>query len=57
MTLAPEEQAEFVALVREMRQAQKEYFKTRDRDVLNRSKSLERQVDKAIEAMNAPGLF
>lgn len=47
----------FFALVAEMRQAQKDYFATRDREVLNRSKSLERQVDKQIESINQPGLF
>lgn len=36
---------EFVELVREMRNAQKEYFKTRDKNVLQRSKELERKVD------------
>jgi len=39
----------FVSKVREMRAAQKEYFKTRSYDVLNRSKSLEKEVDKIIE--------
>ena len=48
---------EFVLLVQEMRSAQKEYFATRDRDVLNQSKTLERQVDKALDDMAAPGLF
>jgi uncharacterized protein Yka (UPF0111/DUF47 family) len=36
---------EFVELVREMRNAQKEYFKTRDKNVLQRIKELERKVD------------
>lgn len=36
---------EFIELVREMRNAQKEYFKTRDKNVLQRSKELERKVD------------
>lgn len=36
---------EFIELVREMRNAQKEYFKTRDRGVLLKSKELERKVD------------
>lgn len=35
----------FIELVREMRNAQKEYFKTRDKNVLQRSKELERKVD------------
>jgi len=36
---------DFRALVARMRQAQKNYFKTRDRDFLNLSKELERLVD------------
>lgn len=36
---------EFIELVREMRNAQKEYFKTRDKDVLLKSKELECKVD------------
>lgn len=36
---------EFVKLVYEMRKAQKEYFKTRDKSVLSKSKELERKVD------------
>ena len=36
---------QFIELVREMRNAQKEYFKTRDKDVLLKSKELERKVD------------
>ena len=40
---------EFMQLVREMRKAQKEYFKTRDRDVLAKSKQLEKRVDDEIK--------
>ena len=36
---------EFIELVREMRNAQIEYFKTRDKNVLLKSKELERKVD------------
>lgn len=36
---------EFIELVRGMRNAQKEYFKTRDKSVLLKSKELERKVD------------
>lgn len=36
---------EFIELVNEMRNAQKEYFKTRDKNVLSKSKELERKVD------------
>ena len=43
---------EFIELVREMRNAQKEYFKTRSKDVLNRSKELERKVDTELQSIN-----
>jgi hypothetical protein len=36
---------EFLELVKKMRGAQKEYFKTRNYDVLNKPKHLEKQVD------------
>ncbi|MBQ7570090.1 MAG: hypothetical protein IJT22_04090, partial [Synergistaceae bacterium] len=36
----------FKTLVKEMRYTQKLYFKTRDKRALERSKELERQVDK-----------
>ncbi len=39
---------EFSALVRDMRTAQNDYFKTRSKDALNKSKRLERQVDEAL---------
>lgn len=39
---------EFLSTVARMRQAQKDYFKTKDKNVLERSKSLERMVDKQI---------
>ena len=39
----------FEQLVREMRAAQKKYFKTRDRGVLEESKRLEREVDKYLD--------
>lgn len=41
-------QSEFIALVSQMRIAQQTYFRTKDRAVLDRSKDLERQVDRAI---------
>jgi 6-pyruvoyl-tetrahydropterin synthase len=41
----------FVILVKEMRTAQKEYFRTRDKGLLNKSKRLEKEVDEAIEVM------
>ena len=40
---------EFKNLVRQMREAQKKYFRTRDPAVLSRSKELERRVDAALE--------
>ena len=43
---------EFFDLVSQMRQAQKEYFKTRNTSILQQSKSLERQVDAEIERVN-----
>jgi hypothetical protein len=43
---------EFIELVRQMRAAQKEYFKTRSKDVLNRSKELERKVDNYLQSIN-----
>jgi hypothetical protein len=43
---------EFIELVREMRNAQKEYFKTRTKDALNRSKELERKVDAELQSIN-----
>ncbi len=48
---------EFVELVAEMRSKQKEYFRTRknpnidSREILQESKRLEREVDKAIVAI------
>jgi hypothetical protein len=40
---------EFVSLVKDMRQAQKTYFKTRRLDDLAASKKLEAAVDKAVQ--------
>lgn len=50
---------QFVAKVSEMRNAQKSYFRTRSQEFLNRSKSLEREIDKAIADFYSPqsGLF
>ena len=39
---------QFVEKVSEMRNAQKSYFRTRSAEFLNRSKSLEREVGKAV---------
>lgn len=52
-----ENPSDLVALVAEMRAAQREYFKTRDRDVLQRSKELERAVDAMIDRRAAPDMF
>lgn len=40
---------DFIKLVKEMRETQKRYFKTRNAEVLAESKRLEREVDKKIE--------
>ena len=42
---------DFIRLVSEMRAAQKEYFKTRDKVVLQNSKMLERTVDAKLEQL------
>lgn len=48
---------EFVNLVKRMREAQKEYFRTRQPEALKFSKSMEAKVDRAIETINNPKLF
>jgi hypothetical protein len=57
----PEDQwtlATLARLVKEMRAEQKAYFKTKETQHLDRSKQLERQVDKAIdEVFTQPRLF
>ena len=40
--------AQFVAKVSEMRNAQKSYFRTRSAAFLDKSKRLEKEVDKAV---------
>ena len=37
---------EFLELVQEMRETQKKYFRTRDANLLNKSKDLEGKIDK-----------
>lgn len=51
--------AEFRALVRQMRDAQKKWFnaRTRTQEGLETSKSLERQVDNELKRDEQPGLF
>lgn len=44
---------EFFGLVSDMREKQKEYFRTRSTSVLNESKALERLVDAEIRRVNA----
>lgn len=51
------EQRRFAETVERMRAKQKEYFSTRDRDVLTESKQLERQVDQFIDRQKKPELF
>ena len=41
-------EAAFRALVKDMREAQKDYFRTRSQDALKRSKALERRVDSEL---------
>lgn len=47
---------DFRALVKAMRAAQKAYFKSRDRSVLQEAQRIEREVDRALEAETG-GLF
>ena len=44
---------DFFNLVREMREAQKGYFSTRSKDLLEKSKQLEREVDREIIRVDA----
>lgn len=48
---------EFVRLVAEMRQAQRDYFKSRSPEALERAKNLERQVDEKTKFFLEPPLF
>lgn len=51
---------QFYDLVRRMRTAQREYFRTRSREILAQSKALEAQVDKELlraSQSNQPSLF
>ena len=49
-------EADFRALVCRMRKAQRDYFRTRDRVILDESKRLEREVDAEIGS-DQPSLF
>lgn len=42
---------EFLELVEKMRQAQKDYFKTRHHGIMIRAKKLEQEVDKQLEQL------
>ena len=48
---------QFIQLVRTMRVSQKEYFRTRDKNILLQSKELERQVDKTLSSFDSPSIF
>jgi len=49
---------ELAALVNEMRNAQKEFFRTRSSSAMDRAKSLEKKVDLACkELLDQPQLF
>lgn len=45
---------EIITAVRAMREAQKEYFRTRDVNVLRRSKALEKRVDTLLAEYDNP---
>ena len=47
----------FVVMVFEMRNLQKAYFRTRDKDILQQSKEAERKVDAYIKQKTDPSLF
>jgi len=51
------EEMEFIELVLRMREFQKRYFRTRDNNVLDCCKSLEKQVDDYITQKLQPELF
>lgn len=42
----------FAQLVKDMRASQKEYFRTRDKNILLQLKELERQVDKTLSSFD-----
>ena len=45
---------QIISAVRAMREAQKEYFRTRDVNVLRRSKALEKRVDTLLAEYDNP---
>lgn len=50
-------ESEFYKLVKELREHQTKYFKTRDRRVLNACKDIEKDVDKAVRDYFEGDLF
>lgn len=44
---------QFYDKVVEMRRLQKEYFRTRDKNILKRSKAAEKEIDDEIKRVNA----
>lgn len=46
--------AELASIVAEMREAQKEYFRTRSTGALDRSKALEKKVDARVREILTP---
>lgn len=58
MELTPEQITEFINAVKEMRQNQKSYFKSRDYSDLLKSKKSEKEVDLMLVKFDAaPTLF
>lgn len=45
---------QIISAVRDMREAQKEYFRTRDVNILRRSKALEKRVDALLAEYDNP---
>lgn len=48
---------EFIKKVQRMRELQIKYFKTRDKEILLKSKAAEKEVDSFIDTQTNPGLF
>lgn len=57
MSTMPERHDSFYKLVSEMRDAQKEYFRTKNTHILVKSKKLESQVDQALKHYKTIPLF
>lgn len=54
MSITEQEHRAFAALVNAMRQAQREYFRTRSSAALDKAKTLEKAVDRQIERLFSP---